>query len=238
MNKKLLMVILVLVASMIVVTVAPALAKKFKEPEGVVVNYYSAGIAVIEDTPIIGDIRDLRITAFDFIDSTYGPNRLAIRIDMWFVPPGGTDPDDGVFMPIATFGTNSEAVADTMKVWTGLPASWNGIVVGEDEIMVDRHGNRITASLKEQIIWLLPGPYSVTIPAFTMALNKVGSSFHTETTSVLTGYPGASGWTVEKETMGFNGIGAFTCTDWDFDEAEMTDCLIIMHGKMTMIPPP
>ena len=223
MNKKISVMLVILVASM---SVAPALAKSFKVPEGVTISYCSSGIAVIEDTPV----GTLKITAVDVVDSTDGSGDF-VHIDLWMEGWGG-------FVPLAVVGTNPDRMALFETIWSGVPAMGNNFVVSEDELKVDRHGNRITVSLDTDIscFVMYPTPHTLDIPVFMMELDKIGGSFHEQVSETLS-YPGASGYTLAWDRMGFNAEGMFDCEEWDFAEP-MTDCYVVMHSITTYTPPP
>ncbi len=230
MKKKIsLSVIFIVVALMVFSSFAPAFAKKFKVPEGVIVTYASVGSAV-KETPV----GRLRINAFDITDSTYGPGDY-LQIEMWWSFPDGT----GIFMPLAVIGTNTDYMDFMETLWTGVPAYTNNLVVSEEELQVDRHGNSITASLTVDLLCsvILPTPHYLVIPAFTMELDKVGGSFHFEGAMTLAFYPMASFYTLTQDRMGFDADGTLTCPGWNYDAAPLTDCKVIMHAIDTCIPP-
>lgn len=202
-------------------------ATTFELPEGGKwIKNLSAGDAVV-DCPEDFFIPQMYIHAAHFETSSYGPGTTIFL----FMKMPGTD-----WFPFAQFTTNPEHREFAETIYTGLPASVNAFLVSENEVKVDRQDNRITATLTEdKVILMRTGP--VTIPAFTMELNKVGGSFHTEDTQVLNGYPGASGYTIIRESMGFSGNGAFTCSEWDYNAKPMTDCVITMHRTAIFLPP-
>ncbi len=222
-------VIFIVVALMVFSSFAPAFAKKFKVPEGVIVTYASVGTGV-KETPV----GLLRINAFDIADSTYGPGDY-LQIEMWWQ----LTPDAGIFMPLAVIGTNTNYMDFMKNLWTGVPAGPNNWEVSEEILQVDRHGNSITASLTVDLscLVIIPSPHYLVIPAFTMELDKVGGSFHFEGAMTLDFYPMASGYTLTQDRMGFNADGTLTCPGWNYDAAPMTDCKVIMHAIDTCIPP-
>lgn len=96
----------------------------------------------------------------------------------------GADPA-GPWLPIAHFTTNPnpDLIPFLKELWGNTPAGLkNTIVLSEDQLEVDRHGNRITASLTEKDVQrMYMGSWiTVSISAFTMELNKVGGSIHTD----------------------------------------------------------
>ena len=114
----------------------------------------------------------------------------------------------------------------------------NNFVVSEDELKVDRHGNRITVSIDTDIscFVMYPAPHTLVIPAFMMELDKIGGSFHEQVSETLS-YFGASGYTLAWDRMGFNAEGIFDCEEWDFAESR-ADCYVVMHSITTYTPPP
>jgi len=225
MNKKILMFFVSLLGLAMLVT--PVLATKFELPEGGKwIKNLSAGDAVV-DCPEGFFIPQMYVHAAHFENSIYGPGTTIFL----FMKMPGTD-----WFPFAQFTTNPEHREFAETIYTGLPASVNAFLVSDNEIKVERHGNRITATLTEdKVILMRTGP--ATVPAFTMELSKVGGSFHAEDTSILTGYPGASGYTMNRESMGFYATGIFTCSTWNYDAEPMTDCVITMHRTAIFLPP-
>ena len=222
--------LVILVVSMSVVSIVPAFSKSFKVPEEFILSYCSSGLATIEDTPV----GTLKITAVDVLDSTDGTGDF-IHIDLYMQ----MSPTFGMFVPLAVIGTNPDRMALFETIWSGVPAMGNNFVVSENELQVDRHGNRIIVSLNTDISCFVarPTPHTLAIPAFTMELNKIGGSFHIQESETLNFYSGASGYTLAWDRMGFNAQGVFTCEEWDFAEP-MTDCYVVMHSITTYTPPP
>ena len=258
MNKKIsISIICVLVAIMVIASVAPAFAKKLKIPEGQVRMFMSgAGEAAIEveieafypgdataDPPVpdttVMELHRIAIFGTNVADSTFGPEDH-IRIDLWW-PALFMEQPTGVFMPLVVVGTNDDTLAFLRSTFSGLPPSHplNNFPASDDIVQVDRHGNRITASLNEDltVFVLMPTPHYLTIPAFTMELNKYGGSWHKEGVATMTGWPYASEYTLENEAMGFDANGVLTCEGWNLDEQPMTDGVVIMHRTITFIPP-
>ena len=227
MNKKVTGIFLLLTVNIVAIMIAPAFTKNFNLPEGVNRIYKSGGDAIVA-TPEGFPIPSLRILAVNLEAGAHGPGE-SIVLQMQ-IP-------SGAWIPIAHITTIADSIPFLSVMWSGLPAANNIISVLDSELDVDRHGNRITVNLNApKVISLMFG--DVTIPAFTMELNKVGGSIHTEYSIPLIGYPGASGYTIEVEMMGFNAEGAFTCEAWDYAEEQMTEEVITMHGIETFIPPP
>jgi hypothetical protein len=236
--KRISVVVLAVSLLMLFGALTPAFAKNFNYPEGQDIVYSSGGEGYVA-TPAgyFGPVTSMKIRAVNVEIGTHG---FGDNIEIDFLFPLPTGP---IYLPIAFFTTNPNPdVIDWLKiVLSGFPAALlpNNIrYVSDDVLIVNRHGNSITVELTApQTILMMPGPVSVVVPAFTVELNKVGGSVHQDKTVVLTGYPGASGWTGYTEDMGFNAEGAFTCPAWSYDSEPMTDCFITMHGITIYTPP-
>lgn len=219
---------------------APAFAKNFNYPEDQLIHYSSGGEGYIAPPAgSFGTATSLKIQLADVQIGTYGHGDT-IGISLLWNGPNGP-----VYLAIAWFTSNPnpDVIAWLKTTLSGFPAAMmpNNIrYVSDDVLMVDRHGNSITAELTTpQTIMMMSstGPIPVVVPAFTMELNKVGGSIHKETIVQLTGYPGASGWTGYIQEVGFNAEGAFTCQAWSYNGEPMTDCFIAMHQIVNYVPP-
>ena len=258
MNKKTsLSVVFVLVAIMGIASVAPVFAKKLKIPEGQVRMFMSgAGEAAIDveieafypgdataDPPVppstVMELHRIAIFGTNVADSTFG-SEDHIRIDLWW-PALFMEQPTGIFMPLVVVGTNDDTLAFLHSTFSGLPPSHplNNFPATDDIVQVDRHGNSITVKLNEDltVFVLMPTPHYLTIPAFTMELNKYGGSWHKQGSSIMSGWPFASNVTLENDAMGFNANGVLTCEGWDLDKQPMKDGVVVMHRTITFIPP-
>jgi hypothetical protein len=231
-KRKVLLTVLTLVTVLAVTAIVPAFAKNFNFPEGVNRLYSTGGEGGIAPPP------DWPFSMNPALEVLFVVNRVEAGSlgtgDMLTVmratPSGG-------WLPMAFFTTNPNSVDYAKMLWNGTGAGWNTFYVPENELMVERHGNTITASLSvpKDCVNLMGATF--TIPAFSMELNKVGGSIHTKVTHILAGYPNASGYTLEIENMGFNGKGVFTCAAWEYDAEPMISCTIAKHGIQTGFPP-
>jgi hypothetical protein len=243
MKKTISILVFVLSAIFVFSAVTPAFAKNCNLDAGVTRAYLSGGSAVIV-TPVgwpSGGIpaNTLRIEVHNIEHrSVLSGNLLSVQI---LYPQS-----DGslVWVPIADLTTNPDALPFLKTIMSGLPAALlplNLKSVSDNVLTIERHGNRITTELTtpQTILWLKPtGDVTpVTIPAFTMTLNKVGCPVHEDSTIVFTGYPGASGYTKYTHEMGFNAKGTFTCASWGYVSHPISDGFIIMHGITTFVPP-
>ena len=222
MNKKVLGIAVILMAAVISASsIVPAFAKKF--PEGALIAYYTGGEGNL-----------VQPMGFPFPATYLRIGALEIEASIW-----GTGDDIGIFigggsgwMPIAYFTTNQnpEYITFLKELWALPWMQLNTKSVPEDQLMVERHGNRITASLAEQEVKKMVsgvGWITVTIEAFTMELNKVGGSVHSDYSITTPLYA------INLDRMGFNANGVFT---YDGVGHETFDEFIIMHGIETLVP--
>jgi hypothetical protein len=223
-------------------TLTPVFAKDMNLPEGAtVITYYSLGSGTIvtpANWPISGSPGGaLKISGLHFEGGTFGTgDSILLSISI-----GGRS------LPVAFFTTNLDNRNFVKMLDSGLPV---GVIpnncqnVSENDLKVDRHGNRITVELitPKKVFWQNVNPMPpfvlVTIPAFKFELDKVGGSFHEENTESFTGYTGSSNYTRYDDEMGFYGNGVLTCSAWNYVDNPMTDCRIVMHGIRTYFPPP
>jgi hypothetical protein len=230
MNKKVLVIVLALALNIAVVAVAPVLAKNMHVPEDVEIAYFSGGeIRVVPPLGFPFSTPKLLIHVWDIEEASFGSGD-SIIILMWFPTPPNP-PTTGYWMPLAHFTTNPDSVDFFKALWFGWPAGEkNTIVVSEDELKVERHGNEVFASLTSQVIQKKSGGAwnPVTIPAFTIELNKIGGSIHNEDGGSYAIY------TIYADIMGFNANGVFTSGAYTY--MTNTECVIKMHGIDTFVP--
>jgi hypothetical protein len=239
MNKKVLVIVLALALNIAVVAVAPVFAKNMHVPEGVEISYFSGGEIRVATWPSFPSLvpQKLLIHVMDIEEASFGSGDLIIILLWWpTAPPPSTE---GYWLPLATFTTNPDSVEFLKDLFyfspLNSPASEkNTIPVSEDELIVDRHGNEIFASLTSQMIQLRKGTgwVSVTIPAFTIELTKIGGSIHNEDSGSYQLY------TIYGESMGFNANGVFSARDTggSYTYTTDTDCVIKMHAIQTFVP--
>ena len=236
--KRIKIVVSVVSLLMLFGALTPAFAKNFNYPEGQDIVYSSGGEGFIAaPAGYFGPITSMKIRA---VNVEIGLQGSGDNLEIDFLVPGTS-----IYIPVVFFTTNPNPdIIDWLKILlSGFPAAGlpsNIRYVSDDVLIVDRHGNSITVELTtpQTILMVQSGtPVPVVVPAFTVELNKVGGSVHRDETVVLTGYPGASGWTGYIEEMGFNAEGAFTCPAWSYNSEPMTDCFITMHGITIYTPP-
>jgi hypothetical protein len=238
-KKKIMGIILVLATSFVVAEIAPALAWDLHMPDGVKILYVTGGHS--------GDIN---------LPANFPLNKKPwyvdkMRIVATYVEGGNayTGPDILVWLHLGGVINSWVTWADFIGIndpvgtawlidsYKGLPAeNPQNFKYLANDIMVDRHGNSISVSLKKPQTLVATVPFTVyfTLPAFDLTLEKVDGSVHRE----LQIYQPISKWTLNKDEMGFNGNGAFTCPDWGYNKEPITDCFILMNGINTYIPPP
>lgn len=226
---------------MMLTMVAPVFAKNMHMPEGVVaIDYWSGGLCgivlpstwpsgpkgVLQGATIRIDVRHHEAGTYGAYDS--------INIDVRSASGG--------VLPLTYFTTNSNPGFETLlkALYKGLPIGNfpQNLKVGlsENDLKVERHGNRITAELltPQTVRWPGPGFPTVVIPTFKVELDQVGGSFHDETTDDFAGF---SGYVLYNDIMGFGGTGALTCSTWNYVDHPVTPLTIIMHGITTYAPP-
>ncbi len=249
MNERILGVVFVLAASMAFAAVAPAFAWNLHVSEGAKIFYFTGGKS--------GEIN----LPSNYPLSQHPWHADKMRIDVWHIDGGNEFVGDEIIVAFHLAGAASfsgwavwanfitsnspDDVAWLKQFWYALPPSdsVNTKSIPGDDFVVERHGNSITVNLKtpQQMVAHIPFTAWPVLPAFNMELNKIEGSIHPEpvvwtNTGLPPVLPG-SGWTLTTEEIGFNGNGVFTCEDWGYEEAAMTDCFIVMHGIQTYTPP-
>jgi hypothetical protein len=113
----------------------------------------------------------------------------------------------------------------------------NVIVVEPGVLTVDRHGNSIIVSLKEQQQFKRPFTTGtlLPIPAFTLELKAYGESIHGTETHAIVDIPGASGYTLVNDYMGFGATGAMTGEGY-LNGPAVNNAMVAMHGTHTYYP--
>jgi hypothetical protein len=230
MNKKILIIVLALALNIAVVAVAPVFAKNMHVPEGVEISYFSGGEIRVNTWPSFPSMvqQKLLIHVMNIEAASFGSGDLIIIL-LWL----------GGWIPLATFTTNPASVEFLTDLFYNSPinspaSEKNTIPVSEDELIVDRHGNKIFASLTSQVIQMkqMGAWVPVTIPAFTIELTKIGGSIHNEDSGSYQLY------TIYGESMGFNANGVFSASDTGglYTYTTDTDCIIKMHAIQTFVP--
>ncbi len=250
MNKRILGVVIMLAASLAFVVVAPTFAWNLHVPEGARIFYFTGGhsgeISLPSDYPLSQHPWHADKMRIDVLHIEGGNAFMGDEIIVAF-HLAGVAPYFSGWAVWANFITsdNPGDVAWLRQFWYALPSSdsVNTKSIPSDDFVVERHGNSITANLKtpQQMVAHLPFTVSPVLPAFYMELTKIDGSIHPEpvvwtNTGLPPVLPG-SGWTSVREEIGFSGNGVFTCEDWGYNEAPITDCFIVMHGIDTYIPP-
>jgi hypothetical protein len=121
------------------------------------------------------------------------------------------------------------------------PASYstdNVYVISDGTLVVDRHGNSISVKLSEDQQFKRPfttGTY-LSLPSFSFELHSYGDAIFGTETATITGVPGASGYTMVNEYMGFAATGSIISTGY-LNGLEISNGNVIMHGTHTYFPP-
>jgi len=241
MNNKITVAVLAMALLLLCMSVVPTFAKNFNYPEGQNVTYTSGGEGFIAPPAgSFGIITSLKIVAADVKIGTHGSGD-----NMFIYVPFMTPSGSVAYIPLAWFTTNPnpDVISWLKNVMSGFPAALapnNMRHVSDNVLSVERHGNSITVELTAQQTIMgmsSAGPVTLVVPAFTMELNKIGGSVHTETIEELTGFDGASGYTGYIDKVGFNAEGTITCQLWNYINQPMTNCFITMHSISIWVPP-
>ena len=178
-------------------------AENVNVPEDVKIIYYSraqGNIEVPANWPPGGIVTpQLRIVATHIEAGNAGTGDFIL---IYSYNPAAVIPP---WVPVAFFTNNQDLLTLYRAVWTGTPLASpiNSKLVPEDLLKVERHGNDITAELKQQqtIFWPKASPppayIPVTIPVFKVELDKIDGSLHDEVTTTLN-YPGGSSYTLNE----------------------------------------
>lgn len=248
---------------MMFATVVPAFAKNLNYPSGTIVEYYY-GLHAYIDLP-------------ESLPTNYPPTatEMLLIFHHVIIPNAGLDYTDLYFEfymttldnptphwePYGLITTSAYSEAFNEIIWHGtwahfdatlygLPEIFNTdniILVDEDVLEVERHGNRVYASLNApQLIdndildpvnmIFIPNVYFTLYP-FTVELSKYGGSAHSVETYTFDGWPGATGYTFVDEEMYFNANGEFTCPDLYPNEVALDNAVVVMNGIHTFSPP-
>jgi hypothetical protein len=218
-----------------VAATAPAFAWNLHVPEGAKILYYAGGRSAEIALPVNFPLN---------VRPWY-----AEKMIIWAKYIEGGNSQKGVDIEIELYLRGMKAWAPWAHLYsdsTGLdwvkamnknlpPEDPENLKVIPNDVYVDRHGNSITISLKtaQTLKAGVPKIVYFTIPPFSLELEKVGGSFHRED---ISDFP-YSGWTVYIDEMGFKANGAFTCTEWGYNNAPLFDCDVVMHGIRTYVPP-
>ena len=249
--------ILILIASAFAAT--PVFAKNLNLPKGAdLVLYYTGGEAVINlptdpalriNYPSTATMMKLRLMHFEMPNA--GIEFSSMLIYLYMPVTTGADPSWCLYAHITT-SHQDEAYAKNL--WSGIPfvefpgphylpylvTTDNVKYVSDSVFQVERHGNNIYANLGTPQPVQRPYGLDFNIPAFSIELNKYGGSFHSSTSSVLTGYYGSSDYTAAQDIHGFNANGAFISA-WNTNgipvSIPVSDGKVIMQGILTFYPP-
>ena len=148
-----------------------------------------------------------------------------------------TSEDSAVFERVFWSGTFMKWDANLF----GLPGSLsadNVIVVPEGTLTVDRHGNDVTVNLNAPQQAKIAGTINtkITIPAFNLELKNYGESIHYTGSASMTGWTGASGYTIVHDELRFDANGVMSSA-WYPNGAATSNSFLMMHGTHTFYNP-
>jgi len=176
-------------------------------------------------------------------------NSMLIRL--WMIPAGSTTYS---WQPFGAITTSPQGAALETSFWTGTlleftnTKDWhipgwidtnNVKLVSDDTLQVERHGHNLYVKLADPQQLQRPSPTGpiFTIPAFTIELCKYGGFYHYSEEAVMTGWPGASGYTLNIDSINFNANGAFTSNAWSYNKVPVSEGKITISGIQTYYPP-
>jgi hypothetical protein len=169
-----------------------------------------------------------------------------------YVIPSGTT--TRIWAPFADITTNADFAAFARTYFKGsfvefnatlygLQASYgtdNVFVVPSNVLQVQRNGNAVTVNLNapQQIKRpAAPAGTNLTVPAFSATLTNYGQSFYFSQALPLTGYLGASEYTLILEQLSYNANGVIS-SDGFLNNANVENATIGISGTHTYYPPP
>jgi hypothetical protein len=172
----------------------------------------------------------------------------SMLIQLWMIPAGSTT---NSWQPFASITTSPKAAALAETFWTGtlliftnkdwkIPG-WidtnNVKLVNDHALQLERHDHKLCVKLAEPQQLQRPTGLIFSIPAFTMELKEYGHSFHSSENVLMTGWPGASGYTLKIDNVNFNANGDFTSKALGYNEVAVFGGLITKEGIQTYTPP-
>lgn len=262
MDRKMIITIIALAATLTFATISPAFAKNLNLPTGANrKGYFCGGENVVIDlpTPLPTNYPSTATKiGFTFSHSetpNAGIDFHGLIVQFYVSTPSSPEPH---WEPWAHIVTSSKTATFLTTLYSGtfveldatlygLPAVFNMdnvIVVPEGILQVERHGNSIYANLNapQQIDNNIFSPTPIpnayfTLQPFSLELHKSGGSVHKTSTISFSDYLGASGYTLISENIGFNANGVFTSPGLIPNEVSVNDAFITMQGTHTFYPP-
>ena len=257
MKKKIFSILLsiVLIISIMAAFSSANPAKDMKLPSGadVYVNYFGGNASINLPAGLPNYPSSATMISFSaFSGGGTFPDHVTLYVQMFMTTSKNPNMH---WEPIAHITTGDPSFL--MNFWSGtqiafdatsygLPSSYNTnnvIQVSDHALTVDRIGNNLYIKLKEpqqiQLFSYPTMPPTFTLPTFSMVLTKYGSSVSFEKAQTLTGFPGASGYTLDYNVIGFHATGVFTSTSpgWNYHAAQTTDSFITTQGLQYYYPP-
>lgn len=255
--KKITVIVFVFVLLMMFTAIAPVFAKNLNYPEGYILSYYDAGHLDVALPQPLPTNYPASATAMRLIfHHVEIPNANLDYCDVmvqFFMSTTLTPTPEWMPYAIITTSPYSEKLNEMLWYQTlayfnatkyGLPAIFNTdnvILVDEDVLKVERHGNNVYASLTEPIqldgLKLAPPTPNLyfTMYPFTAELNSYGGSFrYAQVQNLL--WPYSTGYTFSAEEVRFNAVGTFTSAGLNLNVAA-ENATVVMHGTHVYSPP-
>jgi hypothetical protein len=222
-----------------------ASAKNLNSPEKATFVYYNAGAWVDVALPsAVGSVTGVQLRA---VHVEIPNSRLSYDDVIVFLYMSSkwqayavitTNEDDAAFHQKFWSGTNVKADATLY----GAPPSYstnNVFLVDNGVLTVDRHGNDVIVNLNkpQQIKIAYTADKYFTLPAFSLRVNSYGDDYLYSQSTVMTGWKGASGYTVTHDQLRFNANGVITSPEAILNGAAVSNAVVIMHGSHTFVSP-
>ena len=246
---------LVLIIVILPVFSTPVAAKDVKLPPGadVYVNYFGGNASINLPAGLPNYPSSATMISFSaYSGGGTVPDHVTLSVQMYMITSNNPilhwEPIAHLTTGDPTFLTNfwsGTQIAFDATLY-GLPSSYNTnnvIPVSDHVLTAERHGNHLYVNLKEpqqvQLFGYPTMPPKFTLPAFSMELTKYGDSVQFEKAVTLSGFLGASSYTLDYTTVGFHATGVFTSTSpgWNYHAAPTTDSFITKQGLQFYYPP-
>jgi hypothetical protein len=161
-----------------------------------------------------------------------------------------TGATENTWQPFAVITTSQEYATFSETFWSGTLARWdvpsnypypavstnNIIVVSNDALSVDGWGTCIKVKLDDEQQLMRPTGAVFTLPSFTLNLYKHGAFVHNDETNPMTGWTGASGYTLVVDAFGYNANAVFK-SNGALVTGVTSNAMGIMFGTHTYFPP-
>jgi len=254
-RKLLISIVLALIASVVLTSPVFACTNSDPRPRPARVEWYNGGEATINlptdpslltNYPPSATMMKIGITHVEF--STNGINKCALLIELYmFDNPTSTV---RTWEPYAVITTDANNMAFFRNFWSGTYVEFPGphyapiFVTTDNVILVPSwtlrilgHGDDVYVNLAAPQLVENPKGLYFTIPAFCLKLDGYQPWIHTSDTVSMTGWYGASGYTVNEERWGFNANGEFTSSTWSYNNVDVSDGRVTVCGIDTFYAP-